>query len=139
MVSTAVESSFRTKDVSIVKRANGFLLERKRKQKHRSMNRMEKNWYIRMYKRSWRKFCSEQISAKLGLKFMTIRNNLLANISIQWSHWKRDVWVDTKLSKMEWNSSMVSTAVESSFRMKDVSIAKRDERISVGAKAKTET
>jgi len=36
MVSTAVESSFRMKDVSIVKRANGFLLERKRKQEHRA-------------------------------------------------------------------------------------------------------
>jgi len=37
------------------------------------------------------------------------------------------------------NSSMVSTAVESSFRMKDVSTVKRDEWISVVAKAKTET
>ena len=83
MVSTAVESSFRMKDVSIVKRANGFLLERKRKQKHRSMNGMEKSWYIQIFRRNWRKFCSERIPAKLGLKFMTIRNNLLVNASTQ--------------------------------------------------------
>jgi len=31
------------------------------------MNRIEKSWYIKICKRSWRKFYSERIPAKLGL------------------------------------------------------------------------